>query len=435
LRQEFAMSRRLKMVVAILVGTATIANAQVSWAQATQGFELVGANDLGARGMNAGLAIAGNCGYIGSRSADQGTLILNLKDPTAPAVIGELPISPGSTEREVRAVADLHLLIVLTYRLDPSSAGPNGLNLYDITDCTAPVLRAHVNFGDAMPHEFFLWRDPSRQHSGRLLAYVTMWGHAPNLRVVDVSDLAKPVEVASWDAAPVTGIASRIHSLTVSPNGRRAYIADWDNGLMVLDTTALARGRGDLTPVLLTQPDHWLTFPGGNVHSAVYIPDKNLVVTTQEIYGPGTCPYGELHVVDVHDPASPAPVGAFGIEENDPARCPSTEGLDGAFTTHNPLVVGDLAFVSWYAGGLRAVDLSDPANPHEAGAFLPEPLPSVAADDLTLGSYPVRMWSYPIIRNGLIYVVDIRNGLYVLKYTGKGASAVADIARAEGNAS
>ncbi len=28
------------------------------------------------------------------------------------------------------------------------------------------------------------------------------------------------------------------------------------------------------------------------------------------------------------------------------------------------------------------------------------------------------MWSFPIIRNGLIYVVDIRNGLFVLRYQG-----------------
>jgi hypothetical protein len=27
------------------------------------------------------------------------------------------------------------------------------------------------------------------------------------------------------------------------------------------------------------------------------------------------------------------------------------------------------------------------------------------------------MWSFPIIRHGLVYVVDIRNGLFVLRYT------------------
>jgi hypothetical protein len=428
------MSRRLGIVAAIVIAVVSLGYPQTSRARTTRGFDLVGANDLGARGMNAGLAIAGDCGFIGSRSDSQGTLILDLSDPAAPSVVGEIPSNPGSTEREVRAVADLGLLIVLNYRLDPASGGPNGLDLYDVADCSSPIFRACIDFGDAMPHEFFLWRDPSNQRQGRVLAYVTMWGHVPNLRVVDVSDPARPAEVASWDAAPVTGIASRIHSLSVSPNGRRAYIADWDTGLMVLDTTALARDRGDLTPTLLTPPDRWLTFPGGDFHSAVYIPGKDLIVTTQEIYGPGTCPYGELHVVDVHDPASPAPIGAFGIEQNDPARCPETEGLDGAFTTHNPLVVGDLAFVSWYAGGLRAVDLSDPANPREVGAFVPDPLPEVAADDWTLGSYPVRMWSYPIIRDGLIYVIDIRNGLFVLKYTGPGATKIAEVKWAEGNA-
>ena len=28
------------------------------------------------------------------------------------------------------------------------------------------------------------------------------------------------------------------------------------------------------------------------------------------------------------------------------------------------------------------------------------------------------MWSYPVIQDGLIYVVDLRNGLYILKYNG-----------------
>ena len=29
------------------------------------------------------------------------------------------------------------------------------------------------------------------------------------------------------------------------------------------------------------------------------------------------------------------------------------------------------------------------------------------------------MWSYPIVTNGLIYVVDVRNGLYVVRYHGR----------------
>ncbi|WP_171075032.1 hypothetical protein [Nonomuraea basaltis] len=43
------------------------------------------------------------------------------------------------------------------------------------------------------------------------------------------------------------------------------------------------------------------------------------------------------------------------------------------------------------------------------------------------------MWSFPIIRNGLIYVVDIRNGLYVLSYTGRHADQVRTTRFLEGN--
>jgi len=59
----------------------------------------------------------------------------------------------------------------------------------------------------------------------------------------------------------------------------------------------------------------------------------------------------------------------------------------------------------------------------------------VATEDPALNRGPnkVTMWSYPIIRDGLIYVIDIRNGLYILRYTGPHAGEVADIRFLEGN--
>jgi hypothetical protein len=45
------------------------------------------------------------------------------------------------------------------------------------------------------------------------------------------------------------------------------------------------------------------------------------------------------------------------------------------------------------------------------------------------------MWSYPILRDGLIYVSDIQSGLYVLKYGGPGAEVVNSLPLAEGNVS
>ena len=37
------------------------------------------------------------------------------------------------------------------------------------------------------------------------------------------------------------------------------------------------------------------------------------------------------------------------------------------------------------------------------------------------------MWSYPVIQDGLIYTVDLRNGLYILKYNGPYEQEVDDI--------
>jgi hypothetical protein len=43
------------------------------------------------------------------------------------------------------------------------------------------------------------------------------------------------------------------------------------------------------------------------------------------------------------------------------------------------------------------------------------------------------MWSFPIIKDGLIYVTDLRNGLYILRYKGPHADEVANISFLEGN--
>ena len=65
--------------------------------------------------------------------------------------------------------------------------------------------------------------------------------------------------------------------------------------------------------------------------------------------------------------------------------------------------------------------------------FVPEPLPAVTVEDPGLGGAPVEMWSTPVIQDGLIYVIDVRNGLYILRYRGQFAAQLGDDAFLEGN--
>ncbi len=433
--------------------------------------EVVGHDPLLGRGMNAAIAVAGDTVYVGSRTDgvaphNQGVLIVSVADPSAPHVIGQ--IGPpdegllGMTSRELRAVPDLNLLLVMNFACydmhachrDPAlvttggTAETDNLRFYDITDRAHPHLVARYDFqtSDAStpqtprPHEFFLWRDPV--DATRLLVYVTTPLGPPALQVLDASDRADVHVVATWDSweggmlEEVRSGATLLHSVSVSPDGTRAFLSHEGAGFLVVDTGDLAANLPNptirtLTPVA-NRVDYSPPNPAGT-HSAVLVPGRDLIVLTDEIYpqpiGVG-CPWGWMRLVDVADPTHPTIAGEYKLPQNDPAQC-VPDG--GPYTSHNATATPSLAFVSWHAGGLQVVDLTDPAAPAQLTAFSPEPLAQVLTEDPTLGQAPVIMWSYPVIAGGLVYVVDIRNGLYILRYHGAHEEEVAAAGFSEGN--
>jgi hypothetical protein len=380
---------------------------------------LVGHADLGRRGWNAGLGLVYPCAYVGNRRLPQ-VAIVDIGDPAAPVLAGELPLAPGSQSIELRAVPDLGLLVVLN-----ASSGQSVLT-FDVSDCARPRPLGSFSLG-AVPHEFYLWRDPA--NTGRLLLYAAMWSHQqPDLHVLDLSDPAAPRRVGTWTAA-AAGVRGTLHSLSLSPDGRRAYLALWEGGFLLADSSDFAAGLAEPQLRLLPAAGGPAPLPGLNVHSAVPLADPGYALLTREIYG---CPFGDLLVADVLDPARPRLAGRFALPENDPG-CGALPQPDAVFTAHNPLVVGDLVFVTWYGGGLQVIDLRDPASPRRVGVFVPSG--AGAAHGSYVGTYPAQLWSYPILRQGLLYVSDIQSGLHILRYTGPGAEALAGVAHAEGNVS
>src|SRR5262249_40975320 len=126
----------------------------------------------------------------------------------------------------------------------------------------------------------------------------------------------------------------------------------------------------------------------------------------------------------------PRTTRSWSTPENDPVPCRNSPV--GTSTSHNPTLVGELAFITWYSSGLQVFDLADPAHPQRLTEFRPtasEP----GQRDPQLGATLPMTWSYPIVRDGLIYVADINQGLYVLRYQGPHADELARVAFAEGN--
>jgi hypothetical protein len=405
-------------------------------------FEIVGHADLGARGMNAALAVVGDTVYVGSRTDLQPVLIVDVADPANPQVVGQ--IGPpdeglaGLSSRELRAVPDLNLLVVLNLQCDPSLHGCGAaaegetLKLYDITNRRAPVLAGTYPVHGSLhlpqsPHEFYLWRDP--KNAAHVVLALTAIPGAPTLELVDVSTPSAPVLVTAWDSVQDGGLptGNNLHSVMLSDDGKTAWLSHQPGALVAVDISG--------PPALITPPAAALAWPPFGTHSAVKVPGRDVLVTTQEIYampyGTG-CPWGNMRTVDIHDPKAPAVLGEYKLPENDPSTCAHVQP-DVAFTAHNATVTHDLALVTWYAGGLQAVDISDPAHPAQLAELRPDPLPSVTKEDPALGGNPVEMWTYPVIQDGLVYVVDVRNGLYVLRYHGRWAEELATKHFAEGN--
>ncbi len=124
-----------------------------------------------------------------------------------------------------------------------------------------------------------------------------------------------------------------------------------------------------------------------------------------------------MTIANINQPKNPRMVSEYRTRYNHPPYCNSAAGQNPKNTTftscsaHNPTVLPDLAFVTWHSAGLQAVDISNPAKPSQAGNYSPRPLACVAIEDpaLSSGLNKVVMWSYPTIKDGLIYVIDIRN--------------------------
>ncbi|HWO69297.1 MAG TPA: hypothetical protein VNP94_00865 [Actinomycetota bacterium] len=128
--------------------------------------------------------------------------------------------------------------------------------------------------------------------------------------------------------------------------------------------------------------------------------------------------WGYARVLDTSTPGSPTEVGQVTIPETtDPAF---SVGF-GDLTVHEVEVArGDpneggsnldddkLAYFSWYAGGLRVVDISDPANPVEVGHYI-DPAGN-------------NFWGVALAedRNGnrIVLASDRDFGLFIFRYTG-----------------
>jgi hypothetical protein len=453
---------------------------------------IVGHNPLFNRGMNAAPAVLEDEGfvYVGSRTdghedhPNAGILVVDASNPENPQVVNEIgppfAANPSETTRELRIWQEKKVLIVLTFTCSAvihhceGSVAPN-FRFFDLSDPANPefILNftpTQANGAIRTPHEFFLWIDPNDPDRAYIWATLPTGSTSPtnaNLGVWDISGVANGISPrllaqGNWNNQyELGGVSSEfdgrlaLHSIDVSADGRTTTFAYQRGHTLVLDSSEVVDSPPapgtvlDLNDNLLTNPldrPQWGMARDGCIaecaesHSAEQVPGRDLIVNTDEIYGTFTlpfhgCPWGWVHVIDTSDPEHPRIVSEYKTTKN---VCPADDPLTQQFTSyasHNPTVTRDLALVTWHSAGFHVIDIHQATKPKQAGWFSPSPLPSVATEDPALNDGPnkVTMWSYPIVDDGLIYAVDLRNGLYVLQYRGKFNAQIAKLDFLEGN--
>jgi hypothetical protein len=387
--------------------------------------------------------------YVGHMKAPMGTSIIDVKDPAAPRVVAHVPPpDEWSHTHKVRVAGNLmitnveqagrHFLrkgdkiaglrkklgagatdAVLAAELGVKESDiavleaakargyhSGGFRVWDISDKTAPRLLSYIRTHGFGVHRF----DMDANY-----AYISteMEGYVGNiLMIYDLSDPANPHEVSRWHmpgqhvAAGETptgkGYSHRLHHAMRC--GDELWAAVWQAGFRVLDASDITKPRviGSYRfPQGIPEPTHTV------MPLEKLIDGKRFAVVIDEEHDhkPGRL-HGFIWVMDVTDLGNMEPVAAWDLSER---ACPWVGDAGVRFGGHQfrEKLDSTLVYATWFAGGLRVLDLADPYMPVEVAHFM-EPGPS--------GAVPQSNDVF-VDDGGLIYVLDRNNGLDILEMT------------------
>jgi hypothetical protein len=307
---------------------------------------------------------------------------VDVSDPTEPRVLArrtalrrEADDGPLVNIQDVKVDGDT---LVVAGPAHPRRDALSGLLVVDVSDPATPDARG-----------FFETDYPIHNcdvADGR--AYLTgNDGDRNSLVVVDVSDPARPSEVGRWSLLDADGgwedvDANRrtLHDVTVHDGV--AVCVLWDAGTWLLDVTdttamtVLGTAEAPAPDRLDAGPSPAVT-PPGNHHYATLDDSGTLLAVGKETFGVRVDDEGEggsdgvvggpsgVDLWDVSDLHAPERLTTI------PPPTSADPTFRGTWTTaHNLGFSGTTLYTSWYQGGVKRHDVSDPTNPREESWWL-----------------------------------------------------------------
>ncbi|PSP74924.1 hypothetical protein BRC81_17275 [Halobacteriales archaeon QS_1_68_20] len=294
-------------------------------------------------------AVADESGEVVYGAVSDGFAAVDVSDPADPRSLAE--------RRDV--LADVGGPLEYAWDLDVDGDrllihGPASFNayeafaLFDVSDPADPRRVAHYETGH-------------RTHNACIadgVVYLTGTGVARRpVVVVDVSD-DDPREIARFTPSDYGHAPRKIHDVYVHEDV--LYACYWDLGTWLVDVS----DPTDPTPIVRLGFDRSEgavdsdVLPG-NDHYAEPRPDGDVLAVGKEVFDRGASgdeAPGGIELWNVSDPADATREAILAP--------PSPVGVDGGRTAHNFGWRGNRLYTSWYSGGVRVFEVSDPADPH-----------------------------------------------------------------------
>ncbi|MGH7719375.1 MAG: Ig-like domain-containing protein [Gemmatimonadaceae bacterium] len=358
----------------------------------------------------------GRVAYLGTHGGGDRVYAIDISNPASPVVV-------DSIQANTRLVNDMMTTPdgdYMVFTREGAADRKNGIVIADTRDPLHPKEIAHFTEGvTAGVHSAYVYR----QEKYGTHVYLTNDGTGA-LHVIDISDPRNPKEVAQWRTARLD-VARYVHDIDLHDG--LLYASYWNDGLVILDVGNGVKGGSPSNPQLVSQFKYNLdslyrdvevvSGPGftRGTHTAWRQRDGKYVFIADEVYRASPVAgakdasanrmYGTLQVVDVSDLEHPRSVAWY---------TPESGGV------HNVWVVADTLYMGAYDAGFHVFDISGELR----GDLLAQgrEIASLNTADMT-GNVPNAASTWGVVVNpkdGLAYVNDFNNGLWVVRVEPKG---------------
>ena len=349
----------------------------------------------------------GKVAYLGSGSGGDLFYTLDISNPANPIVSDSMVLN---TRRVNDLMTNADGTILVNTR-EGASDRKNGIVISSLADPLHPVKIAEFTEGmTAGVHSAFVYTQPKFGTH----VYATNDGTGA-FHIIDISNPYKPKQVSEW-RSPRPDAGRSLHDVDVQDG--LAYLSYWNDGLIILDVGNGIKGGSPSNPVVVSQYKYDLNdlyrqveLAGGpgfirGTHTAWR--HKNYVFIADEVFPSSGVQgakdasagraYGRLQVVDVSDYANPKSVAFYE---------PEFGGV------HNIWIAGDTLYMGAYNAGFRTFDISGELR-GDLRAQQREIAHLNTADMEGFVKNSAMTWGV-VVRDGLAYVNDMYNGLWIVR--------------------